>query len=61
MGERQIKLGKEKFAETVKSFVQNGWNNDQVVRGMKKAAREQYAEKLASAKAAPTPTADVRV
>ena len=29
-GERQIKLGKEKFAETVKSFVQNWWNNDQV-------------------------------
>ena len=47
-GERQIKLGKEKFAETVKSFVQNWWNNDQVVRGMKKAAREQYAGKLAS-------------
>ena len=53
-GERQIKLGKEKFAETVKSFVQNWWNNDQVVRGMKKAAREEYAGKLASVKAACT-------
>ena len=53
-GERQIKLGKEKFAETVKSFVQNWWNNDQVVRGMKKAAREEYAGKLASVTAACT-------